>query len=229
MGEVNKEVILEAVSEVAKDAISAQETVLDLNTEFECKYRVKDHDLVTFKKIIATLPDPKRFLYVEGPDQYFTHPNFDESSFGRYRKPSFGLDGGRSEWTVKLKPKGAKNNKKRVEINWRVDGTPEEDIVRGAEVQGFAFNFSIVKNCHIMFFEDATLVFYTVYDTTEGSKSTKVDHFVEIEVSEDKIREGMKEEQAEATIAKYEAVLSSIEGVSTKRRLKLSLFEMYRR
>lgn len=205
------------------------EPKLDHNTEYECKYRVKDHDLVPFKKIIAALPDPKSFIYVEGPDDYYTHPDFDESSFGRYRKAAFGLDNGRAEWTVKAKPKGATNNKKRIEVNWRVDSTPKEDIIRGVEMMGFVFNFSIVKNCHIMRLDDATVVFYTVYDTTEGSKSTKVDHFIEIEVSEEKIREGMTEKEAEAIVIKYEQLFASIDGVGAKRRLKLSLFDMYRR
>ena len=222
MGEVNQK-----PSETTE--IEAVPANLDLNTEFECKYRVKDHDLISFKKIVAEIPNPVRFLYVEGPDTYYKHPNGDENSFGRYRRPSFGLDGGRSQWTIKVKPKDAKNNKMRVEVNWEVNGTPEEDIVRGAELQGFVFNFSIVKNCHIMTFDDATLVFYTVYDTTDGTKSTKVDHFVEIEVSEEKIRLGMTEAQAEATVEKYEAILAPIEGVAKKRRLKQSLWEMYRR
>lgn len=202
---------------------------LDQNTEYECKYLVQDHDLITFKKIISEQPDPLDFLYVEGPDTYYTHPSKDENSFGRYRRPSFGLDGGRAEWTVKVKPDDASNNKKRLEINWRVDKTPEEDIIRGAEILGFEFNFSIVKNCHIMYYEDANVVFYTVYDVTEGTKSNKVEHFIEIEVNEDKIREGMTEKEAEGIVKKYEEILSPIEGVSAKKRLKLSLWERYRR
>jgi adenylate cyclase class IV len=168
-------------------------------------------------------------LYVEGPDFYYSHPDGEPTSFGRYRRPSFGLDGGRAEWTVKFKPKGAKNSIQRLELNWRVDKTPEEDIKRGALLMGFTPNFTITKSCQIYKFEDATLVFYTVYDITEGSTSSKVDHFVEIEVSEEKInKEGLTEVQAWAIIEKYEKTLAPI-GITPQKRLRKSLWEMYRR
>lgn len=203
--------------------------VLDQNTEFECKYRVEPHVLIEFKRIVEKLPDIKSFLYVEGPDFYYSHADYDESSFGRYRRPSFGLDGGRAEWTVKFKPKGAKNSIKRIEVNWRVDQTPEDDVKRGAELMGFKLNFSITKNCQIYKFDDATLVFYTVYDTTEGATSQKVDHFCEIEVSEEKIyKEGLTEDQAWAIIEKYEKILAPI-GITPQKRLRKSLWDMYKR
>lgn len=202
---------------------------LDLNTEFECKYRVEPQVLVEFKRIVGELPEEKDFLYVEGPDYYYTHPDYDESSFGRYRRPSFGLDGGRAEWTVKFKPKGAKNSIQRLELNWRVDQTPEADIRRGAELMGFVPNFTIIKSCQIYKFKDATLVFYTVYDMAEGGKASKIDHFVEIEVSEKRINEeGLTEDQAWGIIQKYEKVLAPI-GVSPQKRLRKSLYDMYKR
>lgn len=206
----------------------SNQTNLDPNTEFECKYRVEPHVLIEFKKIAGSLPDLRSFLYVEGPDFYYSHPEFDERSFGRYRRPSFGLDGGRAEWTVKRWPKGAKNGIKRLEMNWRVDQTPEEDVKRGAEVMGFIFNFSIIKSCQIYKLDDATLVFYTVYDVTDGTTSNKVDHFIEIEVREELINKGLTEEQAWGIIEKYEKILAPV-GVSAKKRLRLQLWDMYKR
>ena len=188
----------------------AEDQKLDQNTEFECKYRVEPHVLIEFKRIVSELPDLKSFLYVEGPDFYYSHPDFDERSFGRYRKPSHGLDNGRAEWTVKRWLTGAKSSTKRLEMNWRVDLTPEEDVKRGAEVMGFVFNFSIIKSCQIYKFDDATLVFYTVYDVTDGSTSSKVDHFVEVEVSEKLITEGLTEAEAWVIIEKYEKALAPI-------------------
>lgn len=201
---------------------------LDPNTEFECKYRVEPHVLVEFKKIVSELPNLRSFLYVEGPDFYYSHPDYDDSSFGRYRRPSFGLDGGRAEWTVKFKPKGAKNSIKRLEVNWRVDQTSEEDVKRGAELMGFKHNFSIIKSCQIYKFEDATLVFYTVYDVTESSTSSKVDHFVEIEVAEKMITDGMAEDQAWGIVEKYEKSLAPI-GINPQKRLRKQLWDMYKR
>lgn len=201
---------------------------LDPNTEFECKYRVEPHVLIEFKRIVSELPELRSFLYVEGPDFYYSHPDFDERSFGRYRRPSFGLDGGRAEWTVKRWLKGAKVSTKRLEMNWRVDQTAEEDVKRGAEVMGFVFNFSIIKSCQIYKFDDATLVFYTVYDVTDGSTSSKVDHFVEIEVSEKLVSKGLTEDEAWGIIEKYEKPLAPI-GISPQKRLRKQLWDMYRR
>lgn len=203
-------------------------TMMDPNTEFECKYRVEPHVVVDFKKIVESLPDLKSFLYVEGPDFYYSHPAFDDRSFGRYRRPSFGLDGGRAEWTVKRFPQGAKNGIKRLEMNWRVDQTPEEDVKRGAEVMGFVLNFAIKKSCQIYKFDDVTLVFYTVYDITSGSAAEKVDHFVEIEVCERMISQGLTEDQAWAIIEKYEKVLAPI-GINPQKRLRKQLWDMYKR
>lgn len=212
--------MIEKINEVTKE-------ILDLNTEFEVKYRVEPHVLIEFKKIVSEIPSNKTFLYVEGPDYYYTHPNYDNSSFGRYRRPSFGLDNGRSEWTIKFKPRDAKNNMKRIEMNWRVDNTPEADIKRGAELMGFKFNFEIIKSCQIYKFDDATLVFYTVYDVTDNPKSSKIDHFIEIEVSEKMIYEKqLTEDDALAIINKYEKILLPI-GINPQKRLRKSLFEMY--
>lgn len=202
--------------------MSGEEKKLD-HIEFETKYRTEDHQLIEFKKTVESIPGEKAFVYVEGPDYYYTHPQ-NEDSFGRYRKPSYGLDNGRCEVTFKIKPEGAKNNIMRKEFNWRVDKTPEETIKAGFDALGFIFNFSIVKSCHIYFLEDANLVFYTVYDTTDG-KPKKTDSFIEIEVNEEKIKD-MTEEQAWEVIEKYEKTLESI-GISAQKRLRKSLFEMY--
>ena len=202
--------------------MSDNENILD-HIEFETKYRVEDQQLIEFKKTVDLIPGEKSFIYVEGPDYYYVHPDMDDS-FGRYRKPSYGLDNGRCEVTFKIKPKGAKNNIIRKEFNWRVDKTPEETIKAGFDALGFVFNFSIVKNCHIYFLEDANLVFYTVYDTTDG-KPKKTDSFVEIEVNEEKIKL-MTEEDAWKVIEKYEKLLEPI-GISPQKRLRKSLFEMF--
>lgn len=189
-------------------------------TEFEVKFRVEPHLLTEFKRVAGALPDLHKFLYVEGPDEYWTR----NGDFARYRRPEHGLDNGRAELTMKTKPEGAKNNIIRREWNWRVDGTPPETIREGLKDLGFAFNFSVWKSCHIYNFQDATLVFYTVYDTTNG-RASKTDSFVEIEVSEETVSH-MTEEQAWAVIEKYEAVLSAID-IQARNRMRRSLFEIY--
>ncbi len=204
--------------------------------EWETKYEVRDQDLIQFKIIASQIPDIKKYIYIEGPDHCYDHPKewykanpqWDRNgTFIRYRKPSFGLDGGRRQVTWKYKPAGAKDNVRRVEHNWDVGTTPEQVILEQLKDQGAVFNFSIVKNCHIYVFNDATIVFYNVYDTTNGTPS-KTDYFVEIEVCEDLIKD-LTADQAWDIITKYEQILAPIPGVSARRRLKQSLYERYRR
>lgn len=204
--------------------------------EFETKYRVEDHQLIEFKQIMDSSTEEKKFIYVEGPDFYWTYPKwwfdncpeYDENgTFARFRKPSYGLDNGNRQVTWKYKPKDSKNNIQRTENNWDIkDKTEEAAIVKQLQCSGMKFNFSIVKNCHIYILSDATLVFYTVYDTTDG-KPRKADSFVEIEVNENNMK-NTTEEQAWAVITKYEKVLESI-GLNAQKRLKKSLFAMYKR
>ena len=204
--------------------------------EFETKYRVEDHQLIEFKQIMDSSPEEKRFIYVEGPDYYWTYPSWwfqnnpqwDESgTFVRFRKPSYGLDNGNRQVTWKYKPREAKINIQRTENNWDIkDKTDESSITKQLQCSGCKFNFSIVKNCHIYILNDATLVFYTVYDTTDG-KPKKADSFVEIEVNEENMK-NTTAEQAWAVIVKYEKVLESI-GLNAQKRLKKSLFAMYKR
>jgi hypothetical protein len=204
--------------------------------EFETKYRVADHNLIVFKQILSELPEEKEFIYVEGPDYYFTYPKWwfehnpqwdPNGTFGRYRKPSFGLDNGRRQVTFKYKPSGAKNSIQRKELNTNITPeTPESVIFEQMEAHGVQFNSSIIKNCHIYKLTDATLVFYTVYDTTDG-KPNNADYFVEIEVDEATIA-SKTESQAWEVITKYEKLLEGV-GLSAQKRLRKSLFEMYRR
>lgn len=206
------------------------------HVEFETKYRVDDHQLIEFKQILDSYNEEKKFIYVEGPDFYWTYPNWwfsnnpewDESgTFIRFRKPSYGLDNGNRQVTWKYKPKDAKNNIQRIENNWDIkDKTEEVNIIKQLQCSGYNFNFSIVKNCHIYILSDATLVFYTVYDTTDG-KPKKADSFVEIEVNEENMK-NTTEEQAWAVIVKYEKLLENL-GLNAQKRLRKSLFQMYKR
>lgn len=203
--------------------------------EFETKYRMKDHSLIEFKQIAESHPDIKGFAYVEGPDQFYSQPKYwfeqnpqwdPDGTFIRYRKPSFGLDKGRRQVTWKYKPIDSKNNIKRKEYNWDIAETPEQTVLDQIRDSGAVFNASVVKNCHIYHFPDATLVFYTVYDTTFGNPK-EADYFIEIEVDEELIAT-LNEAECWAIIEKYEKVLAPV-GVSAQKRLRKSLFQMYRK
>lgn len=190
-----------------------KENTLGNFIEFETKYRVDGDLIYKFKSIVSKL-DFKKFVYVEGPDYYYTKP---DGSFLRYRKA---INEKRAEVTMKAKPEGANSNIKRKEINWRVDHTPAETIEAGAKIQGYDFNFSIYKICHIYNFNDATLVFYTVRD-----QDNKINHFIEIELDEDSTSE-LTTEEAMEIIRKYEKILEPL-GITYRNRLTKSLFELY--
>jgi hypothetical protein len=187
-------------------------------TEFETKYNTDGAHIYKFKEIVESTGDKFEFIYVQGPDVYFTKSK--EDMFARYRKAEHDKSG--KAWlTFKKKPDGAKSNIKRKEYNWRVDATPLSEIREGLESQGYQFNFQIYKMCHIYKFSDATLVFYTV----RKSGSDQIDHFIEIEVDEKNISR-LTEEEAFAVIEKYEKMLEPL-GITYRHRLKRSLFEMY--
>ena len=190
--------------------------------EFETKYRIDNSLAAQFQMVVTNMPSFKEFVYACGPDEYFVK----EDMFARYRKEAFKGDNARAEITVKIKPKGAKNNIIREEYNIRVDGTPRDTIAKFLNSLGFEYSFTITKSCQIYRMEDATLVIYTVGDITDGHLKQE-ESFVEIEVSEEKIHT-MTEQDAWDIITKYEKALEPV-GVSPQKRLRLSLFDMYRR
>lgn len=197
----------------------SEEKKLD-HIEFESKYRVDPSIVIPFGLLVEKMETFREFKYATGPDVYFTK----EDQFIRYRKEAHKGPDSRAELTMKIKPKGAKNNIIREEFNVRVDGTPKETVLKFVSALGFTHNFTITKYCNIYYMEDATLVFYTVGDITNGTLK-KTECFVEIEVSEEKIHT-MTEDQAWEILVKYEKALESV-GISPQKRLKLSLFEMY--
>jgi adenylate cyclase class IV len=198
-----------------------EEKKLD-HIEFESKYRVEHNIVLPFKMIVEKMSTFKEFVYAEGPDEYFIKDDL----FARYRKEANKGPNARAELTIKIKPEGAKNNIIREEYNVRVDGTPRETIVKFLNALGFEYNFTVMKSCFIYRMEDATLVSYTVADITDGNFKNE-DNFVEIEVSEEQIHT-MTESQAWEILTKYEKALEPL-GLSAQKRLKRSLFEMYKR
>jgi len=184
--------------------------------EFETKYCLDGDKVFEFKQLVENLGEQYDFIYVQGPDHYYTKS---DGSFLRYRKADNDKTG-RAELTMKTKPTGASHNILRKEINLRVDKNSFNTIEEFASMLGYSFNFKIWKMCHIYKFKDVTLVFYTVRD--EKSEMT---HFVEIEIDEDLIPK-LTEEEAWNIIRKYERVLSPL-GITHRHRLNKSLFEMY--
>lgn len=195
--------------------------------EFEVKFRIEEGQLNDWKQLVTKYKEEnpsnyKEFIYVDSDDIYYTKKLLDkniEYSFIRYR---FSEEEKRAELTTKEKLVDS-NNIIRKEYNVRVDNnnkaTIEGFVIDGL---GYDYNFKITKYVHIYVFKDVTLPFYTVID-----ESGKRDTFVEIEVDE-KLLHKINEEEAWEIIKKYETLLAPL-GITSKNRLKKSLFEMYRK
>jgi len=190
---------------------------LDKQIEFETKYLVAEATQYKFKDLVAGLSGLIDFLYVEGPDVYWTK---DDDTFQRPRRAALGTDS--CAWLTNKFKQVEGNNIIRVEHNIRVDSTPQDEIAAYVESMGYKYNFQIYKNCHIYRFNDATLVYYSVKDE-KGIRN----YFVEIEVNESTIHT-LTEMQAWAVVRKYEDVLKPI-GISAQHRLRKSLFEIYKK
>lgn len=184
--------------------------------EVEVKFRVEEGILNDWKQLASTLEGVKDFIYVESDDVYFTK----ENEFIRYRFSNNKKDK-RAELTYKAKTTEG-NNIIRKEVNVRVDGNDKETVEAFANCLGYTKNFKITKYVHIYKFDDVTLPFYTVID-----ESGKRDSFIEIEVNEEQIHK-LSEEDCWNIIKKYEALMMGL-GITAQKRLRKSLFEMYRK
>lgn len=184
--------------------------------EVEVKFRVDGALVYEFKQLVQALPGLKEFIYLESDDIY--HVKGEE--FLRHRYDIKNL-AGRQEITYKLK-QNPNNNINRIETNVRVDGNTIENIEVFCKNLGFERNFKIAKLVHLYVFEDACLPFYTVID-----EDSNASHFIEIEVNEELLH-SITEDQAFDIIKKYEALLAPL-GITARNRLRLSLFEMYRK
>lgn len=182
--------------------------------EIETKYYADEIDRIQFKNLLRSM-GPKDFLYVESTDIYYSSGD----NFIRHRLAPETDPSGRSELTIKKKHVEG-NNVVRTEINLRVDSNDKRTIEVFCKNLGYTRNFSIFKICDIYHFDDADVVLYTVVD-----EAGKTQNFLEIEVEESA---GFTEEESRVIISKYEKLLSSL-GLSPQKRLKRSLWEMYRK
>jgi predicted adenylyl cyclase CyaB len=183
--------------------------------EFEVKFKVDGSLVYDFKKLAQTLPELSEFIYLESDDIYYVKGD----EFIRHRFDPKNLQG-RQELTYKRKRDS--NNIYRTENNVRCDGNSIESVAAFCNNLGFARNFKISKYVHIYRFPEVTLPFYTVID--ENGQMT---HFMEIEINEDNLH-GLTEDQCWEIISKWEKILAPL-GVTPQKRMKRSLFELYRK
>ena len=197
--------------------------------EIEVKFRVDEKILNDWKQLVETYRDmnPSEyvdFVYVDSDDIYYINPKISDDLDYQFIRHRFSDDpkNKRAELTTKKKI-GNTNNIIRREWNVRVDNNEKETIRSWVEEGlGYKYDFKIRKYVQIYIFKDATLPFYTVIDE-KGRRDT----FLEIEVDERLLaKDKVTEEQAWEIIKKYETLFVSL-GITSRNRLRNSLFEMY--
>lgn len=182
-----------------------------IHKELEFKYYADSIDMLDFMKLIGKL-NPE-WLIVSSYDDYFVNK---KNEFIRYR---YHDDVG--ELTIKRKTLKTNNNN-RIEINIPTAGKSNSSIEPFINLLGFNKNFSIFKTCNIATFEKVIVVYYIVYDENMDEKH----RFIEIEAKES--YNWLSEQDAWSEIVKYEKLLKPL-GLSSKNRLKKSLFEMFKK
>lgn len=180
--------------------------------EIETKYDASNIKMSDFLEIVEKLPIRKK-LMVSSYDEYFTDK---DGNFVRYRH-----NNNKGELTIKRKL--AKNsNTERVEVNLPTDGDNVKTVSAFLELLGYSPNFGIYKTCNIFWTGKVDLVYYVVYDMELKEQR----RFIEIEADEDLDWES--EDEAWEEIVKYEKMLEPL-GITSKNRLRKSLFEIFRK
>lgn len=177
--------------------------------EVETKYSANHISIDDFVKIIDPL-NPE-WVMVSSYDDYFTNEN---DEFIRYR-----YHDNMGELTIKRKTND-NNNLKRIEVNIKTESKSSKAVAAFVELLGYKLNFSIFKTCKIAILDKVTLVYYIVYD----SNLNELERFIEIEARED-IK--WEEDEAWDEVMKFEEKLSPL-GISSRKRLKKSLFEIFK-
>lgn len=185
--------------------------------EFEYKYDGNKVSLSDFVEVMEGL-NPLSRMDVSSWDHYYIHPK-DEDIFIRYRAGN-----NKKELTKKRKIVKA-NNWQRIEVDLPLDteNTTEGIVSKFVSLDGYEPNFHIYKSCFIYFFEDVNAVYYTVYNKDMKEKG----RFLEVEVNKDKV-DLLGEEASMKLLKEIENKLAPL-GITSKNRLKKSLFEIFRK
>lgn len=184
--------------------------------ELEYKYRATSIKRTNFVALVEELGYETK-KEASSFDFYYTLPN-NPDMFQRYRESTT------PELTKKRKVSSS-NNWERVEVDLPLDAEKitKATVDRFVGLDGYEENFCIYKTCFIYFQEVCNLVYYTVYD----KEMKELDRFIEIEVNKDKAKE-LGTEAAMETLKALEEKLSVL-GITSKNRMKKSLYELYRK
>lgn len=183
--------------------------------EMELKYRADDLTLEAFKAFCTTNPYPVKVVTAAGYDHFYSNPK-DPKAFARHR---VGPD--MNQLTFKRKTSD-KNNFLRTEHNIDLATTVAPSQVKALLSEfGYEANASIFKNVFVYHYGNHNWVYYVCYD----SRLKELGRFVEIEMAED--YNWPTETAAWDELTRLEAAGKAI-GLSPQRRMKNSLYEMFK-
>ena len=153
-------------------------------------------------------------MMVSSYDEYFIHKENSEN-FIRYRHNNEA-----QELTIKRKL-CTHNNNERVEVNLPIIPQDFGTVEAFVGLLGYEHNFQIYKVSKIYWIGKAVICYYIVYDKNMKESN----RFIEIEANEH--LDFNDEDEAMTVIKLYENYLKDL-GINCKKRLRKSLFEMYR-
>jgi adenylate cyclase class IV len=179
--------------------------------EIEFKFDAQNISVNDFCRNVESL-NPTNHIIVSSYDDFFVN---ESGHFIRYRH-----NHNTQELTIKRKVCDHNNNE-RVEVNMPLVPQDFATINAFVDLLGYAHNFRIYKTAKIYWVDNVVLCYYIVYD----DNMKELDRFIEIEANEHMTFE--TEAHAWDAIKLYEEKLKPL-GINYKRRLRKSLFEMYK-
>ena len=200
-------------------------------TELEYKYRADDIGLKQFTDLMEELGYEKQ-LTISSWDIYYTN---DSDDFIRLRESPDS-----PEMTIKRKTTKSNNwVRKEVDLPLSAQRWSRKGVEEFVALEGYSENFRIYKSCFIYWQEHINFVYYIVYDEQMREQG----RFVEVEHNKHNIEDttyysGDVDDLGNQMINKHcnakeririsEKELNKL-GITSKNRLKKSLFEMFRR
>ncbi len=183
--------------------------------EIEFKYDASEVSLDAFKAF-CDKRGPSTNTCISGIDHFYSTPT-DGERFLRHRMGSE-----TNQLTMKIK-KSVDNSFIRTEHNINLDKPVSfEQVGALCNDLGYTYNTSLFKTSFVYFYEWYILAYYVCYDS--GMKETG--RFIEIEMSE--IHPWTSESEAWNELLILERICKPL-GLSSKKRITASLFEMYRK
>lgn len=184
------------------------------HSEVEFKYNADDISLAKFQEFCDGR-EPPREVIASGYDHFYRTTK-DKDAFCRMR---VGHD--MTQLTFKRKPPGA-DSVVRTEYNLDLAPHMTKDVIEAFMQEfGYSYDTSIFKNCYVYTWPDHTLVYYICYN----KDLKELGRFVEIEANEDYA--WASDQEARDAIVALERLCKPL-GVSPQRRMKSSLFELFR-